>query len=87
MIGGIVQNLLEKSICKITGTIQNWIENICYDSTHCYSCKRVMAEKELDKAARWPSGDSSVPICDECKEEIIRNFWKRHDYYYGIKRN
>lgn len=72
---------------KIREHIAKFFEKLEYDMTHCYSCDRLMTEEELKTAARWPSGDSSVPICDECKDEIIKNFWNQKERYYGIKRN
>ena len=74
-----MQNLLEKSICKITGTIQNWIEKIAFERTYCHMCKREMTEEELKTCAQWPSGDSSVPVCDDCKNEIIHNWWEYYE--------
>ena len=74
--GGTMQKLLEKAICKVTGKIQNWIEAISYDGTHCHFCHKFMTDEEINAAPRWPSGDSSKPVCAQCKQEILESWYK-----------
>lgn len=63
----------------ILSKIKKFFEEIAIEGTHCHKCKREMTEEELKTCARWPSGDSSVPVCDECKNKIINDWWEYYE--------
>ena len=68
----------------IIQTIKNFFKEIHFEQTHCYHCKREMTDKELEFAKRWPiDGDNhTVPVCEDCVEEIITEAWERRKRYY-----
>ena len=69
---------------KVTQSIKSYFERIEFEQSHCYHCKRKMTNKELESAKRWPVGgdDHTVPVCEDCVEEIIAEAWERRKRYW-----
>lgn len=63
---------------KISQAIKNFFDEIHFEQTHCYMCKRELTEDERKTAERWFIGgdNHTAPVCDACVQEILETWNK-----------
>ena len=68
---------------KISQAIKDFFNEIQFEESHCYICKRELTEEEIDTAKRWIIGGDnySVLVCDACVKEMREAWNKRQNEF------
>lgn len=68
---------------KIVQAVKDFFDEIHFEQSHCYMCKRELTENEIKTAKRWFIGgdNHTVPVCDACVKETIESWNKQKERY------